>query len=165
MFRRTLLLILVLLTVLAMSIACTPTPDLKIVDKRQVYGNKTTETMRADNSQGNEVLIQDMPVQKSFHYQINIMSEPGETLNESVVREMILKAYQIANMDKDKDKVCVLPVEVPAGDIYEYDIEWTEIWREGTIETDPGGEQVGTYRILVDMDCQTIGQRVVSSSP
>jgi hypothetical protein len=75
-----------------------------------------------------------------------------------VIRERILAVYGIDELENDK--VCVLPIDVPSGNLYEYDIEWGEIWREGKIETDPGGEKAGTYRILVDMTCQTIGWRV-----
>jgi hypothetical protein len=160
--RRHIPLVLILLLASVLLTGCPP-QDYKVMDERQTEGEKTTETLRADNCNGDEALVQDMPVQKSFRSTIQINTEPGETLDESVIREKILVAYGID--DLENDKVCVLPVDVPSGNLYEYDIEWVEIWREGRIETDPGGEKAGTYRILVDMTCQTIGWRVGKCNP
>lgn len=157
MFRKNYHLVgLVLLAVLAITPGCTP-QEYKPVDKRQVDGNMVVQTMPVDNCLRDEALTQDMAVQQTFHHTVEITPQPGKTLDESELREKILTAYEIDRASEDK--VCLLPVDVPARTRFEYDIEWTEIWREGTIETDPGGEQVGTYRILIDLGCQVVEMR------
>jgi aspartate-semialdehyde dehydrogenase len=47
-----------------------------------------------------------------------------------------------------------------AGSTHQYEVEWTQVLREGYIEENSESEQgrvLGTYRILVDLQCQRVG--------
>ena len=59
----------------------------------------------------------------------------------------------------ESDAVCVIPVNIPAGASYTYDLEWTEVWREGIFELGkPDGQGEGTYRFRQSMLCEVVGQ-------
>lgn len=132
--------------------------DFAVKDKRELQGNKTTEKFSQDNSRGSAVLAQDVPVKKQFKRAIDLRLNSSAQLDEEKVIDRI---YNLYNVTEDAEKVCVIPVEVPAGKNYEYDLEWTEIRREGVVEEGKGGggDLLGTYEILTDLTCQVVAQR------
>ncbi len=139
-------------------VSCEPAPEFTIRDKREVQGKKEVELFLIDNKQGTSPLIEDHPVTKQFSRSIEF-AEPGlKNLEEGKVRERIYKSYSV---EREAVKICVISVEVPSGKAYEYGLEWAEIFREGVIEegaTDRG-KQLGTYRIRMDLNCQTVSLR------
>ena len=57
------------------------------------------------------------------------------------------------------DAVCVVPVQIPAGAYYTYELQWVEVWREGIFElgrTD--GQAEGTYRFRQSLLCEVVAQ-------
>lgn len=139
--------------------ACATNDDISIQDKKEVQGEKVVETLRADNSLGNTPLAQDLTAKKQYSRDINIVPGPGEKFDVSEARKKILAEYNLN--EGPAEQVCVIPVEVPAGNIYEYDLEWSEVLREGIIEVGaPDGKPEGTYQFVQSMTCQVVGQRV-----
>ncbi len=144
--------------------ACVTAPEFAVKDKRQAQGAKSIATFNVNNSQGTTPLLQNFPVSKSFYRWVDINLVSNSQLNESAVSDKIYNRYKAS---KDDTKVCVIPVEIPAGQNYEYDLEWTEVLREGVIEEGAtgGGRQLGTYQILIDMSCQVVAQRTAGQRP
>ena len=106
-------------------------------------------------------MAQDLSAKKQFSRDIKITPSPGVKLNTTAVREKILDNYNLK--DGTAEQVCVVPVEVPEGKTYEYDMEWREVWREGTIEVgEPDNKPEGTYRFLQSLTCQIVGQRALN---
>jgi len=139
--------------------ACATNDDITIHDKKEVQGNKVVETLRADNSLGTTALAQDLTAKKQYSRDITIVPNPGEKFDVSEAREKILAEYNLN--EGPAEQVCVIPVEVPAGNVYEYDLEWSEVLREGIIEVGtPDGKSEGTYQFVQSMTCQVVGQRV-----
>lgn len=140
--------------------ACATNDDISIEDKKEIQGEKVTETLRADNSLGAAELTQDLTAKKQYSREITIVPKPGEKFDVSEARQKILDNYNLN--EGPAEQVCVIPVEVPAGNIYEYDLEWSEVKREGIIEVgNPDGEAEGTYQFVQSMTCQVVGQRVI----
>lgn len=120
-----------------------------------MQGQKTVELFRRDNRAGTTPLTEDVPIPKQFSRSIELILDSKSNLDEGKVREKIYNSYKV---QREAVKVCVIPVEVPAGRAYEYGLEWAEILREGVIEEGAtgGGKQLGTYRIRMDMNCQVV---------
>ncbi len=141
--------------------SCGGNEDITIEDKREVQGDSVVETLRADNSKGSATMQQDLSAKKQYSRNIQITPSPGVKLNTTAVREKILDNYNIK--DGTAEQVCVVSVDVPAGKIYEYDMEWREVWREGTIQIGtPDDTPEGTYRFLQSLTCQIVGQRALN---
>lgn len=160
-YRRCWAGLVLLVLALATLTSCGGQEDVSIEDKREVQGDKVVESLRADNAKGTSILSQELPAKKQYNRQIKIDPNPGVKLDTAAVREKILTKYNLK--DGNAEQVCVVPVEVPAGKIFEYDLEWSEVWREGTIETgSPDGNPEGYYRFLQSLTCQVVGQRVLN---
>lgn len=145
-----------------LTIACAPSaPEYTIVDKREVQGEKSIVTFGLNNSNGAAPLVQNYPQSKNFYRGVELNLVSNSRLDEIQVMDKIYAKYKVT---KEDTKVCVIPLEVPAGQNFEYDLEWTEVLREGVIEegAQGGGKQLGTYRILITMTCQVVGQRSMS---
>lgn len=141
--------------------ACGGNDDITIEDKREMQGSSVVETLRADNSRSSTMMAQDLSAKKQFSRDIQITPSPGVKLNTTAVREKILDNYSMK--DGTAEQVCVVPVEVPEGKTYEYDMEWREVWREGVIQVGtPDDTPEGTYRFLQSLTCQIVGQRALN---
>lgn len=132
--------------------------QVTVADKKEVQGKAVTELFRVDNKTGTTALKQDMSARKQYTHETVITPNPGVKMNNQQVRQEIFKLYNISDDKQSEDQVCVIPVDVPAGQIYLYDVEWREVWREGTVELgQPDDKPEGTYRFKQGPLCQVVG--------
>jgi hypothetical protein len=153
----------VLIGLLVAACAAGPT-EFMVVDERELLGEVFTEnTGNVDNSSGSEYLYQDLAVLREFRHRMDITFTPsGQSLNRQDVEERILDTYDL--VDGSGDQTCLVPADVPPGNIYQFELEWTQIIREGRIEEGSvagQGDILGTYTIVVDLQCQTVGVVVI----
>lgn len=138
--------------------ACAGPTEFVIVDQRELLGEIFTEpTGNVDNSQSDTDLSQDVAVRREFRHRIDLRLNQSSNLDRTEVEDRILATYDLA--DAAGEKVCIVLADVPPRTIYQYDIEWTQVLREGNIEEGnvAGGNLLGTYSIVIDLQCQTIG--------
>ncbi|MCS6871838.1 MAG: hypothetical protein RML95_11005 [Anaerolineae bacterium] len=144
--------------------ACEAQKEFVVVDQRELLGAVFKETTREfNNRNGSEDLEQNFSLNRQFRYAIDLKLNTNSGLRRQDVEERICETYNIANCRTGGQKQCLLPVSVPAGRAYAYEIEWTEVKREGVIRegNDPDrGNLLGTYTIVVDLQCQTVGVQV-----
>lgn len=132
--------------------------QVTVADKKEVQGTTVTESFRVDNKTGTEPLKQDMRAQKQYTHETVITPNPGVKMNNQQARQEIFKLYNVSEDKTTEDQVCVIPVEVPAGQVYLYDVEWREVWRDGIIELgQPDDQPEGTYRFKQGPLCQVVG--------
>lgn len=138
---------------------CASQTEFSVKDLRETTGQVETQSLRVDNATGKDTLRQDQKIFKSYRHIVDVRLNGRKQVDESRVRDKIYDLYKLTpNEDK---KTCVVPVEVPDGRVFQYDIEWTQIIREGkVIEATGGGEgeQLGTYTIITDYNCQVTNQ-------
>jgi hypothetical protein len=117
------------------------------------------ETLKVDNSTGTSTLTQDLPAMKTYSRQVKVIPNSGVKVDTYAFREKVLEKYNLK--DGEATQVCVVLVQVPAGKFYEYELEWSEVWREGVFYIgSPDDKPEGTWRFLQSMNCQVVGQRV-----
>ena len=129
-----------------------------IIDQRQVQGVPVIKTLQANNCKGAQEMRQDLQALLQYTHDISVVPDPGVTVNSGAVADEIRAYYRIPA--GPEDAICVVPVVIPAGAFYSYDIEWVEVWREGIFEmgkTD--GKEEGTYRVKESMLCEVVAQR------
>lgn len=157
----------IIFTLLVLSIgliaSCESQTEFIIVDQREVLGEVFVEqTGLVDNSSGTEMLSQDIAARREFRHAITLRLNPSTNLDRRNVEERILTTYDLPSATGEK--LCLIPADVPAGNVYQYDIEWTQVLREGNIEEGQvagQGNILGTYSIVVDLQCQVVGVNVV----
>lgn len=158
--RRTLL-IAAACTVLTILIGCVApqqADQISILDRKQTQGEALVKTLQANNCIGSEEMKQDMQAVHQYTHDILVNPNAGVTVNKRAVADEI-RSYYGLNEDQS-DAVCIVPVQIPAGAYYTYDLEWVEVWREGVFELGkPDGDEEGTYRVRTSMLCEVVAQR------
>jgi len=138
--------------------------DYSIVDQREILGDVFPEmTQPVDNSQGTVDVSRDIAANRQFRHIIDVRLNAGSGLDRNDVEESILDTYNIAG--RIGEQLCLIPADVPAGKSYAYNLEWTQILREGNIESGSfagQGDILGTYSIIIDLQCQVIGVQVLN---
>lgn len=142
-------------------IGCTAPQEadqISIVERKQTQGEAVIKTLQANNCGGAEEMKQDMQAIHQYTHVIEIMPSPGVSVNRRSVEDELRSYYRIPRTESDA--VCVVPVQIPAGSFYSYDLEWVEVWREGDFETGKADAvPEGTYRFRQSMLCEVVGQR------
>ena len=154
---------LVAVAVLAACVAPQPQDQISLMEKRQYQGESVIKTLQANNCSGSKEMKQDLQAVLQYNHDIVVTPEPAVSVNRRAVVDEIRAYYRIP--DGSSDAVCVIPVQIPAGGYYSYDIEWIEVWREGTFELGVQDDKPeGTYQFRQSMLCEVVEQRVESCS-
>lgn len=142
---------------------CGGSREYVIVDQRELLGEVSTEmTQPVDNMNGSQDLSQDIAANRQFRHSIQLNLNESAGLNRQEVEDRILDTYDLPN--NSGEQMCLIPADVPAGSSYAYNLEWTQVLREGNIEegSTPGaGDILGTYSIVIDLQCQVTGVNVL----
>ncbi len=157
----------VVLLALILIAGCGGSPDETIVinkgNDKEVLGTATTEAFRVDNSTGTEPLTSNQTALKQYTHRVEVIPKAGTAVDTERVRTEVFLAYGISKESQDapRNASCALTrVNVPAGKVYLYDIEWQEKWREGTFDIgQPDGNPEGTYRFRETLICRIVGAR------
>lgn len=132
--------------------------QITIRERRQTQGEAIIKTLQADNCGGSEEMKQDMQAVHQYSHVIEIIPSPGVSVNRRSVEDEIRSYYRIPR--DASDAVCIVPVQIPSGSFYSYDLEWVEVWREGDYELGRADAMPeGTYRFRQSMLCEVVGQR------
>ena len=154
------LFIVATVVVLALVVGCySPQDDDKITitEKRQIQGDAITKTLQANNCNGTGDMKQDLTAVHQYLHDVEVIPNPGTTVNRAAVENEIRNFYQIPQ--QESDAVCIVPVQIPPGAFYTYDLEWIEVWREGIFELGrPDGQGEGTYRFRQSLLCEVVAQ-------
>lgn len=156
--RKALLLIALLILVLVVGCSAPQDDDkITITEKRQLQGDAITKTLQANNCSGDVEMKQDLTAVHQYLHDIEVTPNPGVTVNRAAVESEIRNYYQIPQ--QESDAVCIVPVQIPAGAFYTYDLEWIEVWREGIFELGrQDGQGEGTYRFRQSLLCEVVAQ-------
>jgi len=139
-------------------VGCNGTNEFTVVDEREVLGEVFVEqTGGVDNSQSDTRLVQDVAVRREFRHRINLELLSNANLDRGQVEDRILATYDLS--DGVGEKICIVPADIPPRTRYQYDLEWTQVLRQGDIEEGNirDGNLLGTYTIVTDLQCQTLG--------
>jgi len=140
---------------------CAPPPEdqITIIDKKEAQGEAVVEELLANNCAGTSELTQDLRALKQFSHDVQVVPYPGVSVNKQAVDNEIRSTYKIAK--EHGEQICIVPVQVPAGMFYAYDLEWREVWREGEFELgNPDEKPEGNYRFMQGVLCEVVGQSV-----
>ncbi len=142
-------------------IGCTAPQEkdqITIVERKQTQGEAVIKTLQANNCDSKVEMKQDMQAIHQYTHVIEILPSPGVSVNRRSVEDEIRSYYRIPRTESDA--VCIVPVQIPAGSFYSYDLEWVEVWREGDYELGRADAvPEGTYRFRQSMLCEVVGQR------
>jgi len=138
-------------------VACGPAsdPEFTIKDQSQEYGERTQTAMPVSNP-GDADLSMNLSAQRDYVHNIDL-NLTGTQLNAQRVKDRIYQEYKVTNATVTKN--CSVPVDVPSHRNLSYNVEFVEIYRNGVVQegASGNGKQLGTYRLLEDLECQVVG--------
>lgn len=117
------------------------------------------QQLQFDNSSGKEFLSKHEQITRHFSPVIDIELISGTPhVDEDIVRELILKGFTIP-----KEQTCDLKVEIPPGQIHEYQVEWKAYWQEGSIseKTHQDESTTWSYKIVIGYECNLVADDVI----
>ena len=150
--------VIVSLSILCGLTACGPQePDTVIVkEERVTQGSPIEEILPVDNCPGSVPLQQDLLASKQYVHDVTVFPQSGKKINIGNIKETVRNHYQIERLTESS--VCSVSANVPAGAFYVYKIEWTETFREGTVEVGRDDEDPEAhYKLLESIACQLVG--------
>lgn len=156
-------LLIVLLALVGAGCGSAPPPDdtITVEDLKGAQGESVEEILPANNCQGATAMIIDLPASKQFTHEVKVFPQGGAKINVAAVRGAVRDYYQVDNLTSET--VCSIPVNVPAGGYYVYELEWTENWREGTVEIGKvDSKPEARYRFRESMVCEVVGVQTQS---
>lgn len=160
-FRFRFLILGIVLALFLVLAACGGVQDqdrITIIERKQTQGEAVTKILQANNCDGKTEMKQDLQAVNQYNHDIEIKPNPGVSVNRKAVEDEIRSYYKLPQTQSDA--VCVVPVQVPAGGYYTFELEWTEIYREGDFELQqPDDKPEGTYRFRQSMLCEVVGQQ------
>lgn len=148
---------------LALSLAgCAESPPqeelIEVNDEKGVQGEVEEVTLHANNCKGDEAMTMTLPAEKGYTHELFIDPRPGAKVNLGRTRNEIYDYYKIDRPMDQVKSVCSIPVSAPPHVYYVYELEWTETWREGSVEVgEPDGNPEAAYRIKETILCEVVG--------
>lgn len=142
------------IAILVFAAQCFPAPEMQItiLDQVEVPGEAVVEALFANNCAGTIELTQDLRAVKQFSHHVQVEPFSGVSVSKQAVENEIRSTYKIAK--EHGEQVCIVPVQVPAGMFYAYDLEWREVWRQGVFELgDPDDKPEGNYKFMQGVLC------------
>lgn len=139
--------------------SCGGQPDFDVKDLKQEQGQSTTQTYTVPSNSVPQPqdMNMDFSVTKQFQHNIDINLASGSNIDEGKVRDKVYNLYKIPTSKISDSKICVIPVSIPAGHVYQYQVEWDEVVRDGTITETGNGSTLGSYTLVEDLLCQVTG--------
>lgn len=156
-------LVIAVLTIAADGCGGAPPPDdtITVEDLKGSQGKTIEEILPANNCPGTTAMVVDLPASKQFTHEVNVFPQGGAKINVAAVQGAVRDYYQVE--DLTSETVCSIPVNVPASAYYIYELEWTENWREGTVEIGKvDSKPEARYRFRESMVCEVVGLQTQS---
>jgi hypothetical protein len=133
MSRRVLVLVVLIVTGISAS-NCLPEPEQSplIIERGSFEGSSFITELPISNCQSAEALQIDQRIDQKFAHDVEILRTPDSKISPTELAKAVREHYQVESLVE----VASLTVNanVPAGSVFVYLLEWTELWREGEIE-------------------------------
>lgn len=132
-------------------------PDtVTVKEERVTQGSPIEEILPINNCDGSVVLQQDLLATKQYVHDVTVFPQRGKKINVGNIQGAVRDHYQVERLTESG--ICSVSANVPAGTFYVYQIEWTETFREGTVEVGRDDEDPeARYKFLENVACQLVG--------
>ncbi|HID63828.1 MAG TPA: hypothetical protein EYP49_13985 [Anaerolineae bacterium] len=138
--------------------SCAPQePDtVTVKEERVTQGPPIEEILPVNNCAGSVILQQDLLASKQYVHDVTVFPQRGKKINVGNIQAAVRDHYQVERLTESG--ICSVSANVPAGNFYVYQIEWTETFREGTVEVgQEDDDPEARYKFLESVACQLVG--------
>jgi len=148
MLRRITLVILVI-TVSILASNCGPEPEQtpQIIERGNFQGKPFITELPVPNCDSDKELQTAQRIDQKYTHEVEILRAPNSKTNPTELAKAVREHYQVESLVEVASYT--VNANVPPGSIFTYQVEWTEVWREGDIEIgEIDDDPEATYKFL-----------------
>lgn len=155
--RMTKLVILLIVSGILVS-NCTPeepqTPT--IIERGNFQAHPVITELPIPNCDSDEALQTEQRIDQKYTHEVDILPGPNSRVNPQELAQAVRDHYQVELLVEVASYTVV--ANVPSGSIFTYQVEWTELWRDGDIEIgEIDDNPEATYKFLESLVGGVVG--------
>jgi len=154
--QASILVVLVVLGILGAS--CTPEPKQtpQIIERGSFQARPFIREVPFPNCGSDKELQTAQRIDEKYIHEVEILRAPNSKTNPAELAKAVREHYQVKSLGETASYT--VNANVPSGSVFTYQVEWTEVWREGDIEIgEIDDNPEATYKFLESLTGGVIG--------
>jgi hypothetical protein len=133
MSHRTHLIILIIVgSIVISSCGAEPEQTPTIIERGNYQGRPFITELPIQNCDSDSELQTQQRIDEKYTHEVEILRAPNSKANPQTLADAVREHYQVKSLVEVASYT--VSANVPPGSIFTYQVEWTEVWREGDIE-------------------------------
>jgi hypothetical protein len=160
MLRRISVLVMIAIVSGALVLGCGVEPDQtpQIIEQGNFQGEPFVTELPISNCDSEEELQTSQRIDQKYTHEVEIVPAPNAKVNREELAEAVREHYGVEQLVEVASYTVV--ANVPSGSIFTYEVEWTEVWREGNIEIgEIDDSPEATYKFLEALTGGVVGYK------
>jgi hypothetical protein len=157
MLRRILTLAIIVITGSLLG-ACGPAPEQtpQIIERGNFQGKPFIQELPIPNCDSGKELQTAQRIDQKYTHEVEILRAPNSKANPQTLADAVREHYQVESLVEVASYT--VNANVPPDSIFTYQVEWTEVWREGDIEIgEIDDNPEATYKFLESLTGGVVG--------
>jgi len=143
--------------------ACAPeepqTPIL--IERGNFQAHPIITELPVPNCDSEQAFQTEQRIDQKYTHEVDILRAPNSKVNPQELAQAVREHYQVGSLVEVASYTVV--ANVPPGSIFTYQVEWTELWREGDIEIgEIDDNPEATYKFLESLVGGVVGIETAS---
>jgi len=162
MSRRITLVILVI-AVSILGTTCGPEPEQtpQIIEQGNFQGKPFITELPVPNCDSDKELQTAQRIDQKYTHEVEIDRAPNSKADTQKLAQAVREHYQVESLVEVASYT--VNANVPPGSIFTYQVEWTEVWREGDIEIgEIDDDPEATYKFLESLTGGVVGVKTAT---
>ncbi len=158
MLRRVPILLILAMGGIILLSNCGPEPEQtpQIIERGNFQGKPFITELPIPNCDSDKELQTAQRIDQKYTHEVEILRAPNSKANPQELAKAVREHYQVKSLVEVASYT--VNANVPPGSIFTYQIEWTEVWREGDIEIgEIDDNPEATYKFLESLTGGVVG--------
>jgi len=158
MLRRVSILLILTLGASVLLPNCAPEPEQtpQIIERGNFQGRPFITELPIPNCDSEEALQTAQRIDQKYTHEVEILRAPNSKINPTELAKAVREHYQVKSLVEIASYT--VNANVPSDSIFTYQVEWTEVWREGDIEIgEIDDNPEATYKFLESLTGGVVG--------
>ena len=159
MLRRMSILLVFTIVGSVLLLSCAPEPKqtTQIIERGSFQGQPPrTSELPIPNCDSAAALQTAQLIDEKYTHEVDILTAPNSKTNPTALAKAVREYYQVESLVEVASYT--VNANVPPGSIFTYEVEWTEVWRNGDIEIgEIDDNPEATYKFLEGLTGGVVG--------
>ena len=133
-----------------------PEQTPQIIERGGFQGSPFITELPVPNCDSDTELQTAQRIDQKYSHEVDILRAPNSKTNPTELAKAVREHYQVESLVEIASYT--VNANVPPGSIFTYQVEWTEVWREGDIEIgEIDDNPEATYKFLESLTGGVVG--------